>query len=172
MSNDKPKPPQVRPDASKPVQPVRNLFAPSGLMPEAIELDSDSAWQQFQALASRGDAGFAATEPATLVNGAKPASAPPPAAATLDQVMVEARRLNRVCPKPLQWVRLYALLPDCQPGSPSPPLHGRTLNETSSLGKRMVLREQIEWAAARGGLDTVMAYLSGLSEQDWHHMDE
>jgi hypothetical protein len=171
MANDKPKPPQVRPGTSKPVQPVRNLFAPSGLMPEAIELNSESAWQQFQALASRGDTGFAATEPATLANGVMPASAPAEPV-TLDQVMVEARRLNRVCPKPLQWVRMYALLTDRQPGSPSAPLHGRTWNETSSLGKRMVLREQIEWAAARGGLDAVMAYLSGLSEQDWHHMDE
>ncbi|MBC7378280.1 MAG: hypothetical protein H7346_12730 [Burkholderiaceae bacterium] len=148
-----------------------NLFAPATTIPEAVELNGDSAWNQFQDLAARQDAGYAATEPSALA-GALKAATPGPAPATLDEVLLEARRLNRVCPKPMQWVRFYALLPDRRPGMPPPPLQGRSWEQTSSLGKRMVLRDQIEWAAARGGLDKAMAHLRSLREEDWLHMDE
>ncbi|CAN5701455.1 hypothetical protein BH11PSE7_BH11PSE7_19210 [soil metagenome] len=159
--------------AATPRPPI-NPFAPSTAMPEAVELDGDSAWSQFRDLSARQDAGYAATEPAPLAGAAKSTATakPEPAHATLDQVLLEARRLNRVCPRPMQWVRFYALLPDRRPGMPPPPLHGRSWDETGSLGKRMVLRDQIEWAAARGGLDKVMTHLRSLREEDWHHMGE
>lgn len=155
-----------------------NPFAPSTRLPDVVETDSESAWAQFHDLAARHDAGFAATVHSPLADAQKQSTdaAQVPehehAHATLDQVMVEARRLNRVCPLPMQWIRFYALLPDRRPGVPPPPMHGRTWDESSPLGKRMVLRDQIEWAAARGGLDIVLAYLRSLREEDWHHMGE
>jgi hypothetical protein len=98
-----------------------NLFAPPTTIPEAVELNGDSAWNQFQDLAARQDAGYAATEPSALAGALKTGATAP---ATLDQVLLEARRLNRVCPKPMQWVRFYALLPDRRPGMPPPPCRG------------------------------------------------
>jgi hypothetical protein len=155
-------------------RPPMNPFAPSTTLPEAVELDGDSAWNQFRDLSARQDAGYAATEPTELAGATRIAAtaSPDPVPATLDQVLLEARRLNRVCPKPMQWVRFYALLPDRRPGMPPPPMHGRSWDESSSLAKRMVLRDQIEWAAACGGLDKVMAHLRSLQEEDWHHMGE
>lgn len=46
------------------------------------------------------------------------------------------------------------------------------LNETSSpaVGLGVSGREQIEWAAERGHLGQVMAYLKSLPEEQWYHM--
>ncbi|MBA2674764.1 hypothetical protein [Ramlibacter sp.] len=126
--------------------------------PVAVELGQDTGWELWtQALASR--------------------DAPPlPAAgAALEALLDEVRRDNRVCPQQARWVDLYKMLLQhaarTQSGLPPRILAGPAWNTSSSLGKRLCLRQQLEWAQAKGGLTPVAAFLRGLPDADWHYME-
>jgi hypothetical protein len=95
-----------------------------------------------------------------------------PKALTLQDAMVEARRNNRVCPKPERWKQLYEMLPQRTATQPTPPLLGVSWNATPSLSKRMCLREHLAWAEAKGALPELVAFLKDLPEEDWHHMGD
>jgi hypothetical protein len=153
---------------------MRNLLNPLA-QPEVKELDADSGWDRWQELAARQDAGFAQTVAATLPKDAdKPVQPIVPARAsmvTVDEVLLVARRNNRVCPVPAMWNRIYNMLPD-RPPHLVRPLQGADWAQTSSLAKRMVLRDQIEWAATAGLLGHLRDLLEALPEEYWHHMGE
>lgn len=158
-----------------PAAPSRWLPGDPIPLAEAVEADSDTAWQQFQDLSARHEAQFARTAPAEFTHRAPapaPASAPRgPQPPTLDQVLALARRHNRVCPKPAQWQALYMSLPPRQPAL-APPLTGPAWNATPSLAKRMALRDHLEWAERSGRLAAVQQFLERLAEDDWHHMGD
>ncbi|MBL0419606.1 hypothetical protein JI739_04505 [Ramlibacter sp. AW1] len=173
-------------DPDKPTTEFLSLPRFSGdraTVPTPIELDSATAWAEFQRLSGQSvddpapdspAPGFAPTVPDTL---SSPTAAAPPAAApprlTVQDVMVEARRFNRVCPKPADWQRLHQLLPVDRSGRPAPaPVSGGAWQATGAMPKRMRLRDQVEWAEAHGELNAVMDFLKSLSEAQWHHMDE
>jgi hypothetical protein len=156
--------------------------------PDADERDTDSIWDLWHKTHKAHEAGFAETAPATV--GASPehvfaptqpvglgrAPAPMPTRApkalTLQDAMVEARRNNRVCPKPERWKQLYEMLPQRTATQPTPPLLGVSWNATPSLSKRMCLREHLAWAEAKGALPELLAFLKDLPEEDWHHMGD
>jgi hypothetical protein len=149
-------------------------------LPEVVESDSDTDWDTFAALQARQESHFAATQPAPLgaPKAQRPASPEPVSAkvrqhATLDETLQEARRNNRVCPKPEFWQRVYDTLPqDGQGRRASPPLTGPAWSATPSLAKRMSFREHLEWAETHGALDRVFALLKDMGEDDWHHMGD
>ena len=96
--------------------------------------------------------------------------------ATLEDVMIEVRRNNRVCPQPRRWTELYDLLPNKrrQGGGwePALPLILAAWWDTPAMLKMLRLQEHIEWAATHGVLDTVHEFLAGLKEEDWHHLGD
>ena len=157
---------------------------------EAIEKDTDTTWAEFANLAAADNRRFADTAPAskgfsdTEVRAYAPTTPAPlqnlnarPAdpvvrELTVVEVMVEARKNNRVCPKPEKWQQLYDMLPGRKPSEPPPPLVGAAWNGTPSIPKRMCFREHIEWAAGQGALQQVYTYMKSLPESDWHHMGE
>ena len=163
--------------------------------PQVVEANSDSAWALFNDLQEGGDGrGYADTarqgEPAKATTGkpgihfadtepADAAQAPLPAASsrgplTLDSVMVEARRSNRVCPQLQHWQILFGMLLDkaraLGKSPPTPPFSGPAWESTSFLSKRLCLRQQIEWAALNGCLPQVYVFLMRLTEDQWLHM--
>lgn len=158
--------------------------------PDASESNSDSIWDLWHRTHKAHEAGFAETAPASVPapidgdRGFAPtqpiglgrAPAPPPTRApkrlTLQDAMVEARRNNRVCPKPGRWQQLYEMLPQRTAHQPTPPLLGASWNATPALSKRMCLRDQLAWAEAKGALPEVLCFLKDLPEEDWHHMDD
>jgi hypothetical protein len=156
--------------------------------PDADERNTDSIWDLWQKTHKAHEAGFAQTAPAsvmpTLQTGFAPtqpvglshAPVPPPTRApkalTLQDAMVEARRNNRVCPKPPRWQVLYEMLPQRTATQPTPPLLGVSWNATPSLSKRMCLREHLAWAESKGALPEVLSFLKDLPEEDWHHMGD
>jgi hypothetical protein len=158
--------------------------------PDAVENDTDTSWAEFADLqatenrrfadtapASRtmrdpDDRGYAPTTPAPLQNLRAMPAAPVRRELTVVEVMVEARKNNRVCPKPAKWQQLYEMLPGRQHSQPAPPLVGAAWDDTPSIPKRMCFREHIEWAATHGALQQVYTFMKSLPEGDWHHMGE
>lgn len=163
-------------------------------VPAAIELDSVTAWAEFERLQGgmpgdadpdsgvdtqpSNDPAFAPTQPDTNGAALREADPSPPrarAGLSLQEVMVEARRFNRVCPKPAQWQQFYELLAAAGPGAkrgPPFPITGAAWSATPSMPKRMCLRDQLEWAEAHEALAPAMAFLKSLPEAQWHHMDD
>jgi hypothetical protein len=157
--------------------------------PDADERNTDSIWDLWQkthkaqeagfaetapaaVTPAGGDTAFAATQPVGLSRAPVPAPTRAPKALSLQDAMVEARRNNRVCPKPPRWQQLYDMLPERTPTRPTPPLLGVSWNATPSLSKRMCLREHLAWAETKGALPAVVEFLRQLPEEDWHHMGE
>ena len=179
---------------SGPPSELGQPYAPGDRIPtpDAVEKDTDSAWAMWSDVQASHEAKFAdttpesrpmklgngpdqryaVTQPSPLVGGAAPREAPAAKKITADDVMVEARRNNRVCPKPERWQQLFEMLPDKLPKQPSAPLTGAAWTSTPSLSKRMSLREHIEWAETHGVLDQVFAFLKQLPENEWHHMGD
>ncbi|RZJ25777.1 MAG: hypothetical protein EOO54_05130, partial [Haliea sp.] len=132
--------------------------------PQVVEANTDSAWALFKELQDGGDGQayadtarqgemakapaakpgphFADTEPAGTLAPlpATPVSGP----LTLDSVMVEVRRSNRVCPQLQQWQILFGMLLDkaraLGKSPPTPPFSGPAWESTSFLSKRLCLR--------------------------------
>lgn len=163
--------------------------------PESVEVHSQEAWDAWHDLHDRHqaqfantapmsdlpaaelDPGFAMTQPTGLPT-ARPKAQPVRGARgpTLEEVMLEARRFNRVCPVPPRWDDLYLMLPN-KKGSgrnaqPAPPMSPAVWIATPALAKRMVFREHLEWADRQGFLGEVLDFLRGLPEEAWYHMGD
>lgn len=159
--------------------------------PVAVEKNTDSAWALWSDVSAAQDAKFAnttpesrtmplggedpryaKTRPMALTPDGKPRAAAATEAVTVDDVMLEARRNNRVCPRPDRWQELFDRLPDKLADRPMPPMIGPAWNVTSSLSKRTCVREHIEWAASHDFLEQVFAFLKQLPESEWYHMGD
>lgn len=86
------------------------------------------------------------------------------------------RENGRVCPMPSQWNELWEMLPNRERvGSglnPPPPLILAAWYEAPALVKMSRLEDHIKWAAERGALGPVTAFLRNLGEDQWHHLGE
>jgi hypothetical protein len=148
----------------------RPVPAAGGAELEVVEKTSDTSWAMFQALQGQQERGFEKTRPTGLP--VAPGAKAPSEDVTMDDVLVEVRRNNRVCPMPAIWQRLYAYLPNTGPHLPKVPATHAEWAQVPSLQKRARLREHIEWAASQGVLRQVYEALRKLPEERWHHMGE
>jgi len=189
------------PPTRRPPKPAQAPPLPTdrATAPMALEEDTASAWQRFEALQRAHEANFQTTQPASRPLGsgpsrayaptqpldlaeAAPAPAREPAAAprrsvSLEDLMLIARRNNRACPVPAQWAALHRLLASRashggQREAAPPPLEGAAWSTASAMQKRLRLRDQLEWADRAGLLAEVGAFLTGLTEHDWHHFGD
>lgn len=96
--------------------------------------------------------------------------------ATLDEILAEAQKNNRVCPLPQKWNELYELLPNKRrkgnSWEPPPTLILAAWWDTPAMSKMLRLREHIVWASEQNALDAIHLFLAGLKEEDWHHIGE
>jgi hypothetical protein len=136
---------------------------------EVVEKNSDTSWALFEALQGQQQHGFEKTRPTGL---ATPQATATSEHITVDDVLVEARRNNRVCPMPAIWQRLYAFLPNTGPHLSKVPATHAEWRQVPALQKRARLREHIEWAATQGVLRQVHEALIKLPEERWHHIGE
>lgn len=187
------------PPARKPAAPRPDLDRPweagdSIPLPEAVHRDGDSAWALWNEVAGEHERPFAETGPMTQPPGMSaeeigwsptvPAGGKPlPHSArhdeqvfTLEAAMLVARRNNRVCPRPERWNEFVALLPPRKTlrGWAQPPVAptGAAWPVTAHLTKRLCFREQIEWAERAGVLESAIAFMQSLPEDEWLHMGE
>jgi len=148
-------------------------------LPDARE-GGDSAWDLWHEASRRMDLAFAPTEPSSVApvssigGGPEDVAAPVrPHVLTVHALMVLARRNNRVCPLPSQWLELYRLLGgERQPELQAPPLQPWLWPRLSGLQKRLRFREHVEWAERHGSLELMARFMGGLEEGDWVHMGE
>lgn len=169
-------------------------------VPEAVEKHGESVWALFNEISREHENRFADTAPASgpmklaasetggwaqtrpMDSGAGRTATPRRSQAqsqalfTLDAAMLVARRNNRVCPRPQSWEKLSALLAPRKTmrglQQPPAPMTGAAWAVTPSLTKRLCFREQIEWAERQGVLESIMAFMQALPEEDWLHMGE
>lgn len=134
---------------------------------EVLEKNTDTSWAMFQTIQHQHDRSFGQTMPAGLEH-----MPPPPAALTLEGVLQEARRHNRVCPTPVAWLQLFASLPNKPPELSPVPATRAEWDMLGPLQKRSRLREHIEWADIQGVLQEVYEALQALPENRWSHLGD
>jgi hypothetical protein len=163
--------------------------------PEVVEKNSDTSWALFNELTERQERKFSPTVPGSVpaslpgslsapspaYSATAPATLPPQDAASsnaplgVDELMIEARRNNRVCPRLDDWGKLYDMLPgkEVVDGKllPPPPISPQAWRVTSAMVKRLCLRDHLEWAASHDAVVPVLIFLRGLPEANWLHME-
>lgn len=144
------------------------ILADLGPLPEVSESNTETSWRMFVELQEQQGSGFQPTQPAWLDAGA--GAGERPGRVTVDDVMVEARRLNRVCPKDAAWQQLWALLRETAGCEPPLPIVAPESLKTPQLVKRVRFRDQVEWAAQQGQLQVLFGFMQSLDEEDWSHM--
>lgn len=91
---------------------------------------------------------------------------------TLDEIMLEATRDGRVCPQPVQWHRLWEMLPGRQRKGlgwePPAPLILAAWWEATDEEKRERFLLHIRWAYNHGALDQVANLVLSLKPGDWY----
>lgn len=142
------------------------ILADLGPLPEVVESDTETSWRMFEELQAQDASSFQSTEPSAL----SPGGPEPAVSLSVDDVMVEARRLNRVCPKERAWQQLCALLRSAAGTEPPRPIVAPESLRTPQLTKRVRFREQVEWAEQHGQLHLIYGFMKSLAEDDWTHM--
>jgi hypothetical protein len=169
-----------------------DLVSERDSLPEVVEEDSEACWALWEELADRemsakpvvqrhphdttGLNWDAETAPADLHAMADVAIAAPAGPLTVGTVLSLSKKNNRVCPMPGQWLMLHDILTlngtrKLKPYPPEP-VSGRAWVSTSSMNKRIRMRDQIMWAADYGGLSSVHDFLQHLAEDEWLHVGE
>ncbi len=95
---------------------------------------------------------------------------------TLEQVLKEAQKNDRVSPQPQKWNELYELLPNrVRKGNgwePALPLILAAWWDTPALSKMARLREHIEWASKYDCLNVIYEFMKNLKEEEWFHVGD
>ncbi|MDB5898880.1 MAG: hypothetical protein JWP22_1070 [Ramlibacter sp.] len=139
---------------------------------EVRERNADTGWALFQALQNQHERGFDETARTGLPEDALAGQRPVHGELTVDDVLVEVRRNNRVCPVPGAWQKLFDYLPNKTSDLAPAPRTPEEWMQSPPMQKRAMLRSHIEWAAAQGVLKNVHKALVALPEDKWHHMGE
>ena len=142
------------------------ILADLGPLPDVVESDTDTSWRMFLELQAQHASGFEPTEPSSLA----PLAAESAPQLTVEQLMVEARRLNRVCPKDRPWQQLWAMLRNATAAEPPAAIVAPESARTPQLVRRVRFRDQVEWAERHGQLQLVWDFMQNLAEDDWAHM--
>jgi hypothetical protein len=149
-----------------------SVLADLGPLPDVVESNTETAWHTFLQLEEQHSATLSTARPSQFAALRRVRQFSPLGGVTVDDVMAEARRFNRVCPAQSDWLRLQAVL--AEHGGPDAPgaMYGAAFRTMSALARRMAVRDQVEWAAEHGCLQEVYAFLHALPEDRWTHMGD
>jgi len=91
---------------------------------------------------------------------------------TLEEVIREASKKNRICPQPYAWNDLWETLPERRRQGagwePPLPLILAAWSGSSDSDKRDRFHLHINWAHEHGVLDKVASFLDNLKPEDWY----
>src|SRR3954462_5863032 len=146
------KPPSASPPPAAPakVDPYQALDPIP--QPDVQERSSDTVWALWSEVRENEQKRYADTVPLTVPGAKGPAvplrpAAPPPATNTLDQLLDECKRNNRVCPRPEHWQRLDLLLrakSAAAAGRLPKPVPPRELDMMTALARRTMFRGVVD----------------------------
>ncbi len=96
---------------------------------------------------------------------------------TLEKVLEEVQKNNRVCPNPQKCNQLYQMLPNKKQNidggwEPAVPLILAAWYEATALDKTYRFRQHLEWASEYNCLTEVFDLIQNLTEEDWHHVND
>lgn len=148
-----------------------SALADLGPLPEVVESNTETTWKMFLQLQAQQSAGFTKTTPSSLSPLAEPVLGRI-GSVSIDEVMAQARRFNRICPVEPQWQQLEALLNQAGGDRAPAAITGTQFRRTPPLAKRIRVRDQVEWSAQHGLLQEVHEFLSALPEDQWVHMGQ
>ena len=160
-------------------------------VPEVVEQDSEACWAMWEELIERdstmkhevvrpgrqpGTTVWDQTASAGLREQDAMLEPVPLDELTVGTVLALSKKNNRICPVAGQWLMLHDILTlggrrNLKPAAPEP-VTGRAFVATSSINKRIRMRDQILWAADYGGLAAMYEFLLQLPEEDWCHVGE
>jgi hypothetical protein len=158
-------------DDQWPYRTKTTVLADLGPLPEVVETNSETLWKMFVELDEEHTAGFLKTTPSSIAelgaDGSQHADG-----LSVQAVMTEARRNNRVCPIESEWRRLHAFLTSVNADDAPPPLTGAEYRRSAPLVRRIRVRDQVEWAAQHGLLRDLLSFIESLPEDHWIHMGD
>lgn len=149
----------------------KSVLADLGPLPEVVESNSETVWQAFVQLQAHGRAAFSKTVPSTIAGLHEPMEHSRQQL-TIDDVMVEVRRFNRICPVEPHWSGLCEVLRQAVGLEPPAAIFGPAARSTPKLTKRIRVRDQVEWAAQNGALQVMADFVRALPEDQWVHMGQ
>ena len=95
---------------------------------------------------------------------------------SIEAVLAEAKKNDRVCPQPQRWNELYQLLPNRQrkgnAWEPPLPLILAAWWDTPALPKKLRFEEHLRWAETHGCLELIDSFICALAEDQWHHIGD
>jgi hypothetical protein len=148
-----------------------SALADLGPLPEVVESNSETVWQTFMQLQAHEKAAFSKTVP-SMIGDLSESREHAGQAFTVDDVMAEVRRFNRICPSEPHWSRLCSILHEAVGLEPPAAISGAAARSTPKLTKRIRVRDQVEWAAQNGALQLIAAFVCALPEDQWVHMGQ
>lgn len=162
---------QARDRAAQPRSGAARQVADDWLLPlpaPEVQEGGESLWELWHEESSRMELAFAETQPASRTEGPLHHGY-----WTLDNVLMLARRGNRVCPRPHVWSALHALLEGARYDDlPPPPLQPWVWRTLSNLQRRERFRDYLGWAHRHGKLAELAGFIESVAETDWMHMGE
>lgn len=91
---------------------------------------------------------------------------------TLEELIAEANKGQRVCPQPMIWNQIWELLPGRRRNGvgwePPLPLILAAWWETSDNEKRSRFHSHLQWACEHGAIEPVASLISAMKPEDWH----
>jgi hypothetical protein len=94
---------------------------------------------------------------------------------TLKEILAEASKDKRVCPRPHHWNRIWGILLNRKQkggaGKPPVPLILGAWWDSSNEEKRKRFHEHIRWAERHGALSIIGDLIFSLAPEDWHTED-
>lgn len=149
-----------------------SVLADLGPLPDVVETDSETTWKMFLQLEAQHSAGFRETATSQFGSMRHVQQARSSGRVSVDDVMAEARRFNRICPIESEWARLEALLRELGGCDAPAAVQGAAFRRMPPLARRTAVREQVAWAAGRGCLPQVFAFFEALPEECWVHIGD
>lgn len=149
-----------------------SVLADLGPLPDVVETNSETAWDAFLHLMAEHSPSSSGTTPSQRAELGRGQHLRPLDSVSVDAVLAQARRFNRTCPVEPEWLRLQAILTEYGGCGAPAAMQGAAFRREPPLAKRIAVREQVEWAAERGCLVQVYAFLEALPEHRWVHMDD
>jgi hypothetical protein len=161
------------------------MFDERGVVPEAIQLDTQLGMEQFLLLERQLQERLANPQPSSSESQPEVAAVANAADADADadsdedagvlrvaQAMVLCRRFGRAAPRGAYWNQLVQRVTELAGSQPVTVPEAAELAVMSKMSQRLALRDVLDWADASGVLGVVVGILESVPQDGWVYMEK